>query len=78
MRTLTMLMLLGLSSCGHHAFAETFRNSNGQIVGRSSTNNAGTTFYDASGRQTGRSTTNNSGTTFYNSSGRQTGRSSKR
>lgn len=53
--------------------AETFKNANGQIVGRSVTNNAGTTFYNANGQQTGRAVTNNVGTTFYNSLGQQTG-----
>ena len=52
---------------------DTYRNSNGQIVGRSVTNNAGTTFYNPAGQQTGRAVTNNVGTTFYNSKGQQTG-----
>ena len=52
---------------------ETYRNSNGQVVGRSTTNNAGTTFYNSLGQQTGRAVTNNVGTTFYNSKGQQTG-----
>ena len=66
---------------GHDAVAqtqETFRNSNGQIVGRAVTNNAGTVYYNPAGQQTGRSTTNNAGTTFYNAAGQQTGRSSRR
>jgi hypothetical protein len=75
MRMLTALMIV--LACAP-ARAETFKNANGQIVGRSTTNNAGTTFYDSMGRQTGRSTTNNAGTTFYDSSGRMTGRSTGR
>ena len=57
---------------------ETYRNSNGQIVGRSVTNNAGTTFYNSMGQQTGRAVTNNVGTTFYNAKGQQTGSSRRK
>ena len=51
----------------------TYRNENGQVVGRSITNTAGTTFYNPLGQQTGRAVTNNVGTTFYNAKGQQTG-----
>ncbi len=60
------------------ANAETFRNANGQVVGRSVTNNVGTTFYNAKGQQTGRAVTNNAGTTFYNAKGQQTGSARKK
>jgi len=53
---------------------QTFRDANGREVGRSVTNNMGTTYYDAAGRNVGRSTTNNMGsTTYYNHLGQQTG-----
>jgi len=77
MRTLTITLLV-LSCATAHAQSTTFKNANGQITGRSVTNNAGTQFYDASGRNTGRSTTNNAGTTFYDASGRQTGSARRR
>jgi hypothetical protein len=74
-----ILAFLWLVSTIGHAFGQTtFKNANGQIVGRSVTNNAGTTYYDASGRNTGRSTTNSTGTTFYNERGQVTGRSSRK
>ena len=69
-------VLLLVLSCAT-AQAETFRNANGQVTGRSVTNNAGTTFYDANGRNTGRSTTNSTGTTFYDNMGRVQGRVTK-
>jgi len=75
-----ILLALGVSLLSHDAVAqtqETFRNSNGQIVGRAVTNNAGTTFYNPQGQQTGRAVTNNAGTTFYNAVGQQTGRASR-
>jgi len=75
MKTLTVMLIV--LACAP-ARAETFKDANGRVIGRSTTNNAGTTFYDSMGRQTGRSTTNNAGTTFYDSSGRQTGRSTGR
>ena len=74
----TALLLFELSISIALAQSQTFKNSNGQIIGRSVTNNAGTQFYDASGRNTGRSTTNNAGTTFYDASGRQTGSARRR
>jgi len=80
-RQAACILALGLSLVPHDVVAqtqETFRNSNGQIIGRSVTNNMGTTFYNPQGQQTGRAVTNNTGTTFYNSLGQQTGRSSRR
>jgi len=73
MRTLFILLVLCAS-----AQAETFRNSNGQVVGRSSTTNAGTTFYNPAGQITGRAVTTSTGTTFYNPMGQQTGRSARK
>ena len=54
---------------------ETFRNANGQTIGRSVTDTKGnSTFYNALGQQTGRSVTGSNGTvTFFDASGRQTG-----
>jgi len=69
MRTLFILLVLCAS-----AQAETFRNSSGQIIGRSSTTNAGTTFYNPAGQITGRK----AGDTFYNPMGQQTGRSTRK
>jgi hypothetical protein len=77
MKTITTLLLL--ASCvtaQAESTKQTYRNSNGQIVGSSTTNNAGTKFYNPQGQNTGRSVTNNAGTTFYNSSGQMTGRAS--
>ena len=73
MRTLFILLMLCVN-----AQAETFRNPNGQVIGRSSTTNAGTTFYNPAGQITGRAVTNNNGTTFYNPMGQQTGRSTRK
>jgi hypothetical protein len=72
MRFIATLILV-LASDAAAAQSQTFKNANGQIVGRSVTNNIGTQYYDASGRNTGRSTTNNTGTTYYNHLGQRTG-----
>lgn len=74
MKILIVLLVLACAP----AHAETFKDANGRVIGRSTTNNVGTQFYDANGRNVGRSTTNNAGTTYYDSSGRMTGRSTGR
>jgi len=71
-KTLLTLALLTLSTQAM-AWGETYRNTSGQVVGRSTTTSTGTTFYNPLGQQTGRAVTNNTGTTFYNSMGQQTG-----
>ena len=74
MRFIVVALMLMSGTAMAEPQRQTFKNANGQIVGRSVTNNAGTTFYDAAGRNVGRSTTNNMGTTtFYNRFGQQTG-----
>jgi hypothetical protein len=72
MKTVIVLILLTLSTQAM-AWGETYRNANGQVVGRSTTTSTGTTFYNSLGQQTGRAVTNSTGTTFYNALGQQTG-----
>jgi YD repeat-containing protein len=56
------------------AQSQTFYDSAGRVVGRSTTDSAGsTTFYDASGRVTGRASTNGNTTTYYDAGGRNLG-----
>jgi len=68
-------LILGLLQTVAGAQSQTFKNSNGQIVGRSVTNNMGTVYRNSLGQNTGRSSTQNGTTTFYDASGRQVGRS---
>ena len=74
MRFIATLILV-LASDAAAAQSQTFKNSNGQIVGRSVTNNMGTVYRNSLGQNTGRSSTQNGTTTFYDASGRQVGRS---
>jgi hypothetical protein len=69
---MTLAMLLPTVSLAEPR--QIFKSANGQIVGRSITNNMGTTYYNAACRNTGRSTTNNTGTiTFFDNMGRRIG-----
>jgi predicted secreted Zn-dependent protease len=76
MRKIITVTLLLWSCVAAHAAGQTFKNANGQVVGRSTTNNAGTQYYDSMGRNTGRSVTTNTGTTYYDAKGQMTGRKS--
>jgi hypothetical protein len=76
MRNTIAVTLLIWSCIAAHGAGQTFKNANGQVVGRSTTNNAGTQYYDSMGRNTGRSVTTNTGTTYYDAKGQMTGRKS--
>ena len=73
-----VLILIGISGVAKAEERRTYKNSNGQTIGRSSTDARGTTtFYNPLGQQTGRSSTSNGTTTFRDNMGRQTGSSRK-
>ena len=70
-----LLLSLLFPNPGHsQTTQQTFRDSSGREVGRSSTDTRGNvTYYDAMGRNTGRSVTNGNTTTTYDNMGRRTG-----
>jgi YD repeat-containing protein len=73
----TLLAALALMAVTTVALAQqqTFYDNTGRVVGRSTTDSAGsTTFYDAADRVTGRASTSGNGTTtYYDANGRNLG-----
>ena len=70
-----ILLALGTMIGAASAQSRTFYDSSGKVVGRSSTDSAGTiTNYDRSGKVVSRATTTGSTTTLYEAAGRNIGR----
>jgi hypothetical protein len=73
-----MVLLVLYIAVAEAAELRTYKNANGQTIGRSSTDARGnTTFYDNMGRQQGRSSTSNGTTTFRDNMGRETGQATR-
>jgi len=69
-----MVLLVLYIAVAEAAELRTYKNANGQTIGRSSTDARGnTTFYNPLGQQTGRAVTNGNTTTTYNPLGQRTG-----
>ena len=74
-KILLALLTLALMTGAASAEQRTFYDASGKIVGRSSTNSAGTTTnYDSRGRVISREHTSGTTTTIYDASGRVLGR----
>jgi hypothetical protein len=56
-----------------HGQTHSFQDTNGREIGRSVTDQSGTTYYDAMGRNIRRSVTHGNTTTIYENMGRRTG-----
>ncbi len=75
-KTTIIAALLAVLTTAAQAQHRTFYDTSGRVVGRASTDSAGsTTLYDATGRVSGRESRSGNSTTLHDSSGRVVGRS---